>query len=300
MGDLDNLVDMYFKKEFTTGKTIFYPWGAAGKGIVLPDHEAEKKVKGFVRRFLIIGFLATIAAIAVVALINGLKYSPIAFCVVFPAVVAWYCIRLRNITAEYHVSGEKLLGMPGMPEKLKSRIDTYTNTFHKKAEEAATFSEEQKRFLQNLFFCVGFYAKSVLSIIENDQKLSQFINKDSNVANVYAAACAATLGSLSNEGAEDEPGPLSWALPALCNLTGLKEHDVTGAINEYKKLFGEKADKKDVWLKYDLDFCGTFLNNRFDIVQYYFVEHLDELPRFSLASQMVHASLDGFFRKEAS
>lgn len=296
MGDLDNLVDMYFKEEFTTGKTIFYPWGAAGKGIVLPDHEAEKKVKGFVRRFLVIGFLATVAAIAAVALINGLKYSPIAFFVVFPAVVAWYCIRLRSITAGYHVSGEKLLGMSGMPEKLKNRIDTYTDTFHTKANETATFSDEQKRILQSLFFCVGFYAKSVLSIIENDQKLSQFINKDSNIANVYAAACVATLGSLDNRGLE----PLSWALPALCNLTGLKEHDVTGAINEYRELFGEEADKKDVWLKYDLDFSGTFLNKSFDIVQYYFVEHRDELPRFSMASQMVHTSLAGLFRKEAS
>ena len=53
MGYFDGLSDGSFKLD-RQGRWVFYPWGALGKGYVLPDEARKDRIRQFVKRYLLV------------------------------------------------------------------------------------------------------------------------------------------------------------------------------------------------------------------------------------------------------
>jgi uncharacterized membrane protein len=99
MGYFDALTDGSFKKT-QNGRIAFYPWGALGTGYILPDEQTHLRVRGFVKRYL----LVSLPAIVAIGLILGWL---IAF-FLLPAFMVAYLIRIRALLRGLAVTSDRL------------------------------------------------------------------------------------------------------------------------------------------------------------------------------------------------
>ena len=99
MGYFDGLTNGSFKKD-RNGNTVFFPWGAFGRGRVLPDESTEITVRGFVRRYLQVALSITIG----VGIIFGWAWP---FLLV-PVFGAWYYFGTMSLVSGCPHSEDKL------------------------------------------------------------------------------------------------------------------------------------------------------------------------------------------------
>jgi hypothetical protein len=99
MGYFDALTSGCFKKD-QSGKSVFYPWGVLGKGLVLPDEETENKVRRFVRRF----YMISLPLIIIVSVTVGWVYS----FALAPILIAWYHFKSRPLLTGCSITEDKL------------------------------------------------------------------------------------------------------------------------------------------------------------------------------------------------
>jgi hypothetical protein len=104
---MGSLTDNNFKKD-ENGRTLFYPWGICGKGLVLPDEEAEKMAKLFLRRYYFVTF-SLIIVIAVIGVLGlNLLLLVFVFLVLYSIILVWYYLKQRKLLATYQVGTDKL------------------------------------------------------------------------------------------------------------------------------------------------------------------------------------------------
>jgi hypothetical protein len=108
MDYLERLTSGSFKKD-EAGRTVFYPWGAFGKGRILPDRIREAKVRSFMRLY----YKAFVACIIGVGVILGWTYSVF----LLPVLGIWFYFETRNLTS----------GLPFCVGRLAVQ-DSYANT----------------------------------------------------------------------------------------------------------------------------------------------------------------------------
>ena len=99
MGYFDGLTNASFKKS-QDGRTLFFQWGVLGKGRILPDEEAEARVRGFVKRY----YKIMLPAVIIVCVVAGWRWAmPLA--AIFGA---WFYFGSRSLVAAYPYSDDKL------------------------------------------------------------------------------------------------------------------------------------------------------------------------------------------------
>jgi succinate dehydrogenase hydrophobic anchor subunit len=99
MGYFDALSSSGFKKD-GSGRSVFYPWGALGKGRVLPDTESERRVRTFVVRYYIISMVV----LAVIAMTAGWLFALIPV----PFLMLGYHVRSRAMIRTWPEAGDRL------------------------------------------------------------------------------------------------------------------------------------------------------------------------------------------------
>jgi hypothetical protein len=99
MGYFDGMASALFKRD-ESGGTVFYPWGVLGKGRLLPDEEAEKRVFRFVKLYFQISL---VLVIGVGALFHEWYYA-----VLLPILLIWYYLQCKALVSAYPVSQSKL------------------------------------------------------------------------------------------------------------------------------------------------------------------------------------------------
>jgi hypothetical protein len=99
MGYFDGLTSASFKRD-ESGRTVFYRWGAFGKGHVLPDDETESRIRTFLRRY----YMITLPVIIILGALVGWAYVVVAV----PILMAWYLLKSKSLVAGCSMSGGKL------------------------------------------------------------------------------------------------------------------------------------------------------------------------------------------------
>jgi hypothetical protein len=99
MGYFDGLTNGNFKKD-KDGNTVFFPWGALGRGRILPDRSTEATVRGFVRRYLQV----TLPIIIGVGIIFGWAWPFL----LLPVFSAWYYFGTKSLVSGCPRSEDKL------------------------------------------------------------------------------------------------------------------------------------------------------------------------------------------------
>lgn len=100
MGYFDGLINSSFKKD-SSGRTVFYPLGAVGKGRILENAETESGLRAFLKRYYIGAFLS----LAIVPILTGRNYT---FLLLIPPLYIWYYYRAGKLSAQCPISEEKL------------------------------------------------------------------------------------------------------------------------------------------------------------------------------------------------
>jgi hypothetical protein len=98
MGYFDGQASALFKRD-ESGGTVFYPWGVLGKGRLLPDEEAEKRVFRFVKLYF------QISLVLVIGLGFFHWWYPAAL---LPILWIWYYLQCKALVSTYLVSQSKL------------------------------------------------------------------------------------------------------------------------------------------------------------------------------------------------
>jgi hypothetical protein len=98
MGYFDGMASAILKRD-ESGGTVFYPWGVLGKGRLLPDEVAEKRVFRFVKLYYQISFVLLIGL--------GLFHwwYPV---ILLPILLIWYYLQCKALVSTYPVSQSKL------------------------------------------------------------------------------------------------------------------------------------------------------------------------------------------------
>lgn len=99
MGYFEGMARAIFKRD-ESGSTVFYPWGVLGKGRLLPDEAAEKRVFRFVKLYYQISLVLLIGLGA----FFDLWYSA----VLLPILFIWYYLQCKALVSMYPVSHSKL------------------------------------------------------------------------------------------------------------------------------------------------------------------------------------------------
>jgi hypothetical protein len=99
MGYFDGMASALFKKD-EDGGTVFYPWGVLGKGRLLPDEAAERRVSRFVKVYN----QTSLVLIIGVVLFFQWWYSA----VLLPILYIWYYLQCEALVSTYPVSHSKL------------------------------------------------------------------------------------------------------------------------------------------------------------------------------------------------
>jgi hypothetical protein len=99
MGYFDGMVGALFKRD-DNGNKVFYPWGVLGKGRLLPDEAAEKKVFRFVKLYYQISLALVIGL--------GAFFSWWYSTVLLPILLTWYYLQSKALVSTYPVSHSKL------------------------------------------------------------------------------------------------------------------------------------------------------------------------------------------------
>lgn len=99
MGYFNTLAIRNLKKD-TSGRTVFYPIGAFGKGYILPDEAAEQRVNKFLIRY----YQVSLAAIVTFGIFDN-WYMDAAIII---ALIAWFIGGTSSLVAGFPISNEKL------------------------------------------------------------------------------------------------------------------------------------------------------------------------------------------------
>jgi hypothetical protein len=108
MGYFDGIVNAAFKTD-RHGQTVFYPWGAFGRGRVLKDPAAAAGAKLFLRRY----YQFTLCAVGVLSAIAvnpsvGLPVKVGAAAAYFVIFIGWFFVGARKYTSDAEYSDERL------------------------------------------------------------------------------------------------------------------------------------------------------------------------------------------------
>lgn len=116
MGYFDGLASGIIKKD-KNNSAVYYPWGALGKGYVLPDFERETAIKKMVILFyqLFLGLL-----FVHFFLLN----NAIVFGVLVIVLIVWFFIKSRQLTKNCPKSDEKLTLKEGYTNSAKAHNKT--------------------------------------------------------------------------------------------------------------------------------------------------------------------------------
>jgi hypothetical protein len=98
MGYFDVLASGIIRKD-ERGRTVFYPWGVLGKGRLLPDEAAEKKVFRFVKFCFLV---------ALVLAVGGAFFPWWYSAALLPILLIWYYLQCKALVSTYPVSHSKL------------------------------------------------------------------------------------------------------------------------------------------------------------------------------------------------
>jgi hypothetical protein len=71
MSFIDGMTAHMFRKDAETGRTVFFPHGAVGRGYLIPDNVAEQRVRRFMRWMMIIALAIPILGVQVLILMYG-------------------------------------------------------------------------------------------------------------------------------------------------------------------------------------------------------------------------------------
>ena len=99
MGYFDGLGSGPFKRN-KSGQIVFYPWGIAGRGYVIPDEATEARVRKFVRSSMQLSIPAIIGA----QVVSG----PALSLSIFAGFVLWFAFRVRTLVGSFPLSPERL------------------------------------------------------------------------------------------------------------------------------------------------------------------------------------------------
>ena len=99
MGYFDGLSTGPFKRN-KSGQTVFYPWGIAGRGYVIPDEATEARLRKFVRSSMQLSIPAIIGA----QVVSG----PALSLTIFAVFVLWFALRVRTLVRSLPLSSERL------------------------------------------------------------------------------------------------------------------------------------------------------------------------------------------------
>ncbi|MES2355158.1 MAG: hypothetical protein V4568_12310 [Pseudomonadota bacterium] len=99
MGYFEGLANANFKKD-KAGNTVFFPWGALGRGKILPNEQMETKIRGFVGRY----YKISLPTIICVSVIVGWAWSFL----LIPIFGAWFHFGSKSLTSGCPDSEEKL------------------------------------------------------------------------------------------------------------------------------------------------------------------------------------------------
>jgi hypothetical protein len=115
MGIIDGVVRALFKTS-QDGKLLFFPWGALGRGYVLPDIKMKQEIEGFVKKFYILLFSAFLiypigkTAIGLITLNPhyGQFFVISVMVVIYFLLMGWYYIKIKSYTDGLEPTTEKL------------------------------------------------------------------------------------------------------------------------------------------------------------------------------------------------
>lgn len=99
MGYFDGLADAIFKKD-TEQKTVFYPWGVLGSGLIIENEEQKKRVRSIIKRMYII----MLPTIIILQLTVGLWANA----ALLPLYLIWYFLWAKKLSKTLNKSEEKL------------------------------------------------------------------------------------------------------------------------------------------------------------------------------------------------
>lgn len=99
MGYFEGLTNASFKKD-RSDTTVFYPFGALGRGRVVPDQDTEARIRTFIARFYKTSFLSMFAV--------GLFVGRVWVMVLLPILCGWFYFGSSSLTRSLPYSEEKL------------------------------------------------------------------------------------------------------------------------------------------------------------------------------------------------
>lgn len=162
MGYFDGLTNGSFKKD-KNGNTVFFPWGALGRGRVLADEFTETKVRGFVRRY----YQVTLPIIIGVGIIFGWAWPFL----LLPVFGAWYYFGTKSLVS----------GCPHGEDKLTLK-ESYANSA----------ASHNKFTLWLLFICSVLFVLAGIFMATIAKSSGQMILGLLTVA--FFGACGAAIG----------------------------------------------------------------------------------------------------------
>lgn len=111
MGYFDGLADNLFKMD-SSGKTLFYPYGSFGSGIVIESEEKKNQVRGFVKKT----YFASLLVIIIIGMTVGywLNFA------LLPVYYGWYYFIVKKVTKDLPKSTEKLKISESLKNSAKS------------------------------------------------------------------------------------------------------------------------------------------------------------------------------------
>ena len=98
MGYLDGLTDAAFKKD-ASGKTLFYPWGIFGSGVIIDSEDKTTQIRGFYKKALMVTF-----PLVIPSAVGEFWLSLI----LLPVYGGWYYFTAKKITKNLRQTEEKL------------------------------------------------------------------------------------------------------------------------------------------------------------------------------------------------
>ena len=115
MGYFDGLTNASFKSD-ADGNTIFFPYGALGKGRLIADPDIAEQLRKFIGRFYMVGFGMT----PVIGVTVGYIWAFIAM----PFVMMWYYQGIKKILKDAPFSDVKLSNRESM-QNVASGMNKY-------------------------------------------------------------------------------------------------------------------------------------------------------------------------------
>lgn len=99
MGYFEGLTDAVFKQD-SNGDSVFYPWGALGKGRVIKDPATREQL----RNFMLLYYKVSLPLVIVLAVFRQWWLLGVASV----ALMVWFLLKSRALLKDCPVSGERL------------------------------------------------------------------------------------------------------------------------------------------------------------------------------------------------